>query len=111
LPAQLHASKLLQIAAINEVQIKSRYPDIHYIKSLDTMARYAMICLAAALLCTAVLAQEVTPAHRGGTWDAYSSYDTASQRYRPVSEALQTKRRQPGIIRGIDDLPAVGRCK
>jgi hypothetical protein len=49
------------------------------------MARYALIFLAAALLCTAVLAQDATPAHRGGTRDTYSTFDTASQRYRPVS--------------------------
>jgi hypothetical protein len=49
------------------------------------MARYALIFLAAALLCTAVLAQDVTPAHRGGKAETFSSFDSASQRYRPVS--------------------------
>lgn len=51
------------------------------------MARYVLAILAAAVLCTAVLAQDVTPAHKGGHDDSdtkYSVYDSNSQRYRPV---------------------------
>uniref|UniRef100_A0A383VX44 Dirigent protein n=1 Tax=Tetradesmus obliquus TaxID=3088 RepID=A0A383VX44_TETOB len=51
------------------------------------MARYVLAILAAAVLCTAVAAQEVTPAHKGGDQkitDRVSSFDSASKRYRPV---------------------------
>jgi hypothetical protein len=62
------------------------------------MACYALVFLAAALLCTAVLAQDVTPAHRGGKSDTFSSYDALSQRYRPVSAdgTADVRWRQPG---------------
>ncbi|KAF6255273.1 hypothetical protein COO60DRAFT_235497 [Scenedesmus sp. NREL 46B-D3] len=51
------------------------------------MARYALVFLAAAVLCTAVLAQDVVPAHRGnngGIHTKYSVYHSNTQRYRPV---------------------------
>jgi hypothetical protein len=53
------------------------------------MARYVLAFLAAAVLCTTVLAQEVNPAHKGkdGEWKyKYSVYDSSSQRYRPVRD-------------------------
>jgi opacity protein-like surface antigen len=59
------------------------------------MARCMLAFLAAAVLCTAVLAQEVTPAHKGkhGYIDGYSTYDSSAQRYRPVRDAVHSTAR------------------
>jgi hypothetical protein len=60
------------------------------------MARCMLAFLAAAVLCTAVLAQEVTPAHKGkhgGVEDSYSTYDSSTQRYRPVRDAVHSTAR------------------
>jgi hypothetical protein len=56
------------------------------------MPRYVLVFLAAAVLCTAVLAQDVIPAHKGKHGDVdygYSSYDSSIQRYRPVRVVAQ----------------------
>jgi hypothetical protein len=56
------------------------------------MVRYVLAFLAAAVLCTAVLAQEVTPAHKdknGDYYSRYSTYNSETQRYRPVSLVRQ----------------------